>query len=231
MCANGKKGPFFVQTKEEAIANLDTFTPDENAYVSFLPRQINHRTKKDERPGERGALQYFDYMINSVQFFKSGDIILTDGERSFHTEKVQTFLASHGIIVFPIEPSLLHQFINPCDNNFHSVFKLSYYRQISKENHKSISISDKFQLAKRCFEKVSDESVYNMFLKCGILKADRDTKEILSNLLFEGFGYSGKHKPLHTLQLQAYLQWCEDNDLSFLSSTLTVEMMEHAGLV
>lgn len=128
-----------------------------------------------------------------------------------------------------IEPSLLHQFINPCDNSFHSVFKLSYYRRIAHENHKAISISEKFQLAKRCFENISEDSVQNMFIKCGLLRSDLAIEEILSDLMFEGFGYLGKNKKLHRCQLQAYLQWCEDNDLNFLSSSLTVDMMQHAG--
>lgn len=229
--SDGKKAPFFVQTKESKIANMQIFGPDDDAHISFLERQINPVTKKDVRPGERGCLLYFDYMINTVQFFKKGDYVLFDGEKSFQTSLVRNLLAENGINTLLIEPTVLHQLINPCDNHFHSLFKLSYYRKISNGNFSNISIKEKLNLAKQSYEEINEEDVQNMFKRCGLAENELDSADVLSNLMFEGMGYTrGENKKVHSNQLQSFLQWCEDNDLNHLSSSLTVEMLRIAGM-
>lgn len=123
--ADGTKSPFFIQTKEEKIYNLNIFAPEDNGHVCLLSPDP---TLKKQRPGETGMLNYLNYMINEVGFIKRGDMLLFDGEASFTTPKVQKFMLDSGVHPLSITPSVLHQLLNPCDNNFHSAFKLSYYR-------------------------------------------------------------------------------------------------------
>jgi hypothetical protein len=96
------------------------------------------------RPGERSMLAYCRYMIDIAQFIQDGDMLIFDGEKSFTTDAVQNFLSSRGVMPFVFRPSCLHQFLNPCDNNFHSLFKMSYYRLISHENFRQISVQVQF---------------------------------------------------------------------------------------
>lgn len=231
LTANGTKGPFFVQSKDKKFATLDAFEPSDYAHVSYLPRVINPTTKKDTRPGERGFLQYLDYMINSAKYFRFGDLILCDGERAFHTAKVHDYLASYNIQLILIEPPIYHQFINPCDNHFHSLFKTSYYRLISHENYREISLIEKLRLAQQCFEAIGEEDIRNMFIRCGLLESDLSSRDVLSALVFEGFGCENKSLDRHRRQLEAYLQWCEDCGFPFLSSSLTEDMLRYAGLI
>lgn len=230
--ADGVKGPFYVQSKNPRVAALDPFDLDvDNARVALVPLTKNPVTKKNIRPGEAGMKAYLDFMIDEAQFFQEGDILISDGERSFDTPLIQEYLKNRGIYLFVIEPSVLHQFMNPCDNHFHSILKLSYYREISHGNYQHVSVDQKFRIAKNCWDKIDQETIVQMFKKCGLISTGEDKRSIVMKLMHEGLSCLGKHNNFHRQSLLSYLEWCKDNNLRYLSSSLSSNMMKIAGFV
>ena len=170
-------------------------------------------------------------MIHEAGFFRAGDILISDGEKSFNTQLIQEYLKESEIILFVIEPSILHQFMNPCDNHFHSVLKLSYYKEISSRNYQQVTADQKFLLAKSCWDRISQDSVRQMFRKCGLVNTGEDKRSIVMNLMHEGLSCLGKHNNFHRKCLISYLEWCKENELSHLASSLTNNILEYAGFV
>lgn len=256
LCANGVKGPFYVQTTSNKPEIHNTFDYEKDyAYVNYVQIERNPKTKKKVRPGEKGMLHYLNFMINEAQFFNQGkisiifanyksqsnmfhlaltivgDIILSDGEKCFDTPLVQQYLLQYNITHFVIEPSVLHQLISPCDNNLHSILKLGYYRRLSKGNHQSFSVVQKLRLAKECWDEISNETVANLFHKCGLSSSAPDKRSVVMNLILEGMSALGKNNQLHRKNLLSYLQWCDDNSLNHLASSMTPEILEYSGLL
>jgi hypothetical protein len=170
-------------------------------------------------------------MIYEVGWLQSGDILLFDGERAFSTEKVTNFLQANDIYPFVIRPSLLHQFINPANNNFHSVFKLKYYRCISARNTSSLSVDKKIRIARACYDSISDSAIVSMFKKCGLIESEIDKRTIVYNLMLEGLSAIDKHKQHHKQSLASYLKWCHENDLPHVCSGLSRGMLRMAGMI
>jgi hypothetical protein len=231
LAADGRKGPFFVQTKEAKLAAMDVFNGVENAHLSYVPIERCPRTKKNIRPAERGMVKYLEYMIHDAKFLKEGDFILFDGEKSFTTPLIRRILEENGITYRVFKPSILHQFLNPADNNFHSLFKLKYYRLISRGTYATLSLSEKFKKAKQSYDAISDESIVSMFVRCGLVNSELDKRSIVHNLVFEGIRALDKHNGFHKLCLKSYLRWCKENDLRFLCSGLTRNMLRMAGML
>lgn len=232
LCANGVKGPFYVQTTSNKPEIHNAFDYEKDyAYVNYVQIERNPKTKKKVRPGEKGMLHYLNFMINEAQFFNQGDIILSDGEKCFDTPLVQQYLLQYNITHFVIEPSVLHQLISPCDNNLHSILKLGYYRRLSKGNHQNFSVVQKLRLAKECWDEISNETVANLFHKCGLSSSAPDKRSVVMNLILEGMSALGKNNQLHRKNLLSYLQWCDDNSLNHLASSMTPEILEYSGLL
>lgn len=231
LCADGRKGPFFVGTKDPKLASMDVFAGVEDAFVSYVPIVKNPVTKKNVRPAERSMLAYLDYMINEAGFLEPGDFLLFDGELSFSTPLVQTFLETHGVFPLVIKPSLLHQLLSPSDNNFHAYFKLSYYRRLSQRNSSTISIAEKLMLAKQSYDGIHDYTIRALFRRCGLVKSNEDKRTIVYNLMFESIRGLNKHQQLHKNALAAYLKWCSMNNLKNLYSSLTRERLKMAGMI
>lgn len=175
--------------------------------------------------------KYLDFMIYEAHFFQTGDIIISDGEKSFNTPLIQEYLKAHSIYLFVIEPSFLHQFMNPCDNHFHSVLKLSYYRELSSQNLQRVSVDQKFLLVKKCWDNISQASVFGMFQKCGLVNTGEDKRTIIMNLMYEGISCLGKHNDFHRKSLLSYLKWCRDQGFDYLASSLSNDMLKIAGFV
>lgn len=228
--ADGKKGPFFIQTKSAKIFNMNIFEDDPSAHISYVPILKNSKTDKNIRPGERGMLTYLKYMIEEVNFLKAGDYLLFDGEKALYTPTVQEYLSRKKIFPFVIEPSRLHQFMNPCDNNFHSLFKMSYYRAISRQNVRFVSVAEKFRLARDCFDDIGENIVAQMFVKCGLF-GDADKESTLIHLMFEGMGCLWKYDHFHRDNLIIYLEWCKKNNLHHLCSSITNSILKLSGLI
>lgn len=231
LSADGGKGPFYVGTKDAKLAAMKIFDGMDDAYMSYVPIQLNATTKKNHRPAERAMLAFLEYMINDCGYLQRGDFLLFDGEKSFTTPLVQTFLEQHGIFSLVIQPSLLHQLLSPADNNFHSLLKLSYYRKISQRNSSTLSITEKLLLAKQCYDAIDAFAIRSMFTRCGLVKSPQGKRTIVYNLMFESIRALDKHKQLHKNALSAFLKWCKSNNLKFLYSSLTYERLKMAGLI
>lgn len=211
LAADGSRGPFYVSTKSEKVAEMRIFENDPSAKVALVP-VIKHPTlKMNVAPGERGCLAYLQYMINEAQYMKTGDILLHDGEAALDTESVQQYLSLHGIYAFTI-PSALHQFLSPCDNNFHSLLKLSYYRLISNGNYKEIGIAEKLELARQCYDGIGSDVIASLFEHCGLV-GSLDKRSLVSKLMCEGLTLLGNRKDFHRRNLVAFLRWVKYNNL------------------
>lgn len=208
---------------------MNIFQGDPSAHVSYTPIIRNVKTKKNIRSGERGMLAYLEYMIEEAQFIKKGDFLLFDGEKAFYTPLIQSYLLEKGVSPFVIEPSKLHQFMNPCDNNFHSLFKSSYYRITSSQNS-PVSIPKKYAIARDCYHAISEHVVAQMFVKCGLI-GDADKQTTILRLVFEGMGCLWKYDQFHRKNLIAYMDWCEENNLKHLCASINSSILELNGII
>lgn len=181
--------------------------------------------------GERGMLAYLEYMINSACFLCPGDYLLFDGERAFSTPSVKEYLKKYDITPLVLKPPVLHQFLNPCDNDFHSVFKMAYYRSLSRGTYATLTIPEKFEMAKSAFDSVSESAIISMFRRCGLLPSDLDKETIIYNLMFEGLRALGKNNEFHKDNLAAYINWCYENDFTYLYSDLNMNVLKLAGMI
>lgn len=222
-----------MQTKEEKIEKMQIFEDVLEAYISYLPPDEvpNSKSKKKvyTRPAERGMILYLHYMIIVAKFIKPGDLLLSDGEASFNTPIIQKILVDNNIKLLLIRPSVLHQLLNPCDNDFHSIFKLSYYRRISRMSKPQVSVSEKLKIAKDCYDNISETSVARLFIKCGLI-GNQDKFEVLTKLMCEGIRCLGKYNGLHKDNLISFLTWCKENELEELRSSLTPVILKLVGM-
>jgi hypothetical protein len=176
-------------------------------------------------------LAYLDYMVNTAGYLKRGDFLLFDGEKSFTTPAVKQFLEECGIFPFVLTPSMLHQFLNPADNNFHALLKLGYYRRLSRGNYSKLSIPEKFLMAKESYESIGSASIISMFKRCGLVETEEDKSSIVSNLMFEGMRALNRNQDFHKNNLGAYLEWCDQSNLSFLYDSLDANILRMNGMI
>ena len=143
-------------------------------------------------------------------FLQSGDVLVHDGEAALSTPVVLQYLHQNRIYPFVL-PSTLHQVLNPCDNSFHSLFKLRYYRLIADFNTGSIDVKEKLNLAKQCYDDISEEVVAGMFRKCGLIESNVETnRQVVARLMCEGIYLDNFDK--HRDCLLAFLKWCQANE-------------------
>jgi len=116
---------------------------------------------------------------------------------------VYTAIVANGVTVgyFPVG---LGNLMNPCDNNFHSVFKRYYYRALEGLDH--VSKQTKFYLAEEAYFKVKEDTITNYFRHCGLL-GTKDPNHIVQELLREGVYPRRRFLKLHLKQLKSYLCW------------------------
>lgn len=168
-------------------------------------------------------------MVKVSQFIVKGDYLLFDGESSFRTPAVKSFMKKHEIYPLVITPSLLHQLLSPCDNSFNSIFKQYYYRYLASENCSTITEERKINLALKSYKKISSQSISSMFKKCGWVP-HHDLRGSILNLMSEGTG-PVKNNENHKSNLMSYLKWCIDNNLVSLCSSITRDILCSVGLL
>jgi hypothetical protein len=194
---------------------MNLFEGEADAHICYVPELKAPGKSRNISPGERATLAYLRYMIIEKKFLSYGDVLIIDGETALCTEAVQLYLSEYGISPFVL-PSALHQLLNPCDNSFHSLFKQRYYRLISNLNNGAMNLKEKFHLAKQCFHEISEESVRNMFSRCGLIPSTFNTRTIINSLMSEGIKSLDKNGQHHKLCLLSYLKWCKHNSLFHL---------------
>jgi hypothetical protein len=139
-----------------------------------------------------------------------------DNEASFKTDWVQSLFSSKGII-FGYFPVGLGNLMNPCDNNFHSVFKRNFYSLLA--GRYSLNKVTKFRLAKKAYYQVHEQSIKNFFSHVG-LSSNRSPKYVVADLLTEGIYPRQKYIPIHVKQLKSYLSWRKSQGKSIPSRIL-----------
>jgi len=203
--ADGTKFPFYVETSDRnlILCNFENILGNDG-FVAFV-------AKNQRRRAEFGFLCFLEYMCLN-KHLRRGDILIFDGEKTFVTELITEFFSKHGIFYFPIKPAVLHALLNPCDNAFHSRFKLSYNRKISRCN--AITYEEKFRMARDCYNEISRDSVRSWFNTCGIWSDSKDFEAIVLNLVNEGIrSQKGGKRKFHQHNLQVFIQWCRENNL------------------
>jgi hypothetical protein len=227
--ADGSKGPFFVRTKDKKL-NANVFSGCTDAYLCHVP-VYKSNSGKDMTPAERGMLAYIYYNVNVSGYLKRGDFLLFDGEASFRTPVVKEMLRSYGITGYVIKPSSLHQLLSPCDNHFHALFKLAYYRSLSRRNSSTISGEAKLQLALQCYRAIDSTAIISMFTKCGILPTPgQDRTTTLWKLMSEGI-CTLERVPSHRRNLFSFLKHCDKTNNIFLCQSITTEILRSVGIM
>lgn len=66
-----------------------------------------------------------------------------------------------------------------------------------------------------------------MFKRCGLIESNISKREVLINLMHEGMRCLNKNDEFHRRNLLCYLEWCKDNNLSYLCKGLRVDLISH----
>jgi hypothetical protein len=210
LSADGRRGPFVVKSTDPKLC--DIFEDSEDGIISYVPIILNPKTKRNISPGERATLAYLYDMVE-CNFLQPGDILICDAESALSTPLVQEYLFRNRIYPFVL-PCTLHALLNPCDNTFHSVFKMRYYRLISSFNRGSITVKEKLHLAKQCYFSISEETVSSMFIRNGLVDSIGEERNIVTRLMCEGLLCLDKGH--HKVCLRKFLKWCRVNGLGEL---------------
>jgi len=211
LCADGRKGPFYVGTSSIELSNMKIFDADEG-YVSYVP-VLQDSKMKNIAAGERATLSYLYYMIHIFKFLNAGDILIFDGEPSLATPIVQQYLIVNHIFYF-ILPSYHHQLLSPNDNNFHSLFKMRYYRLLTDSDTGRTDVKQKLHLALQSYNDVSDDTVRLMFQRCGLTENGEDKRTTVLRLMSEGITSLDRHNQIHKICLLEFFKWCRANSLA-----------------
>jgi len=227
LCGDGRKGPFYVRTKDRNV-NPNLFASETDAYICLVPPLKSNG--KDMTPAERGMLAYLFYNVNVSGFLNRGDVLMFDGEASFQTPVVKEMLKRCGIRGLVIKPPELHQLLSPCDNHFHALFKLAYYRLLANQSVSKLSNDTKLQLALECYRAIDNFSIISMFKKCGLLPTPgQEKRTTLMKLISEGI-CAVKKSPSHRRNLVCYLKWCEKTGNISLCQSITADILRAAGV-
>jgi hypothetical protein len=189
--ADGSTGPFYCVTNAKKISA--SVIPDDNGKVCVMP--------KTERKGERSMLAYLEWAV-ARRTLVEGDVLLMDNEGSFKTPWVQDFMESRGITPLYFPP-YLGSIMNPCDNSFHSTFKLAFQKLLVTKG--TVSTEEKIKLAYEAYQSISDESIVNMFHHVGIL--GKNPRRALETLFKEGCVPPAKWKRAHAGCYAQYRKW------------------------
>jgi hypothetical protein len=153
---------------------------EEDGKVCVLP--------KTARMGERSMLAYLEWAIARGSLV-AGDVLLMDNEGSFKTEWVRDLMESNGITPLYFPP-WLGSIMNPCDNSFHSAFKLALQKLLVSRT--SVSAEEKIKLAHQAYLSINDSDIVNMFHHVGIL--GKNPRRALEVLFKEGCKLPAKWK-------------------------------------
>jgi len=192
LVGNGTLSPLYIETSRK-FGQHDKIPPD--VHLEYLPRNTFRR-------GETGVLRCLKFQTRN-DFFQRGDLILTDNEASFKTEKVRKFLRKKGIL-YDNFPPLWGHLLNPCDENFHGNMKLRYWRYINK--FYNFNYSKKLHCINEAYFAEKESAINYFFRKCGII-GDVQPETVLNGLIFKGLFPSKKWILFHKFQLQCYLEW------------------------
>jgi hypothetical protein len=194
--ADGTVGQVYLETDTKIPTNIQL--PPETR-IEYIPK-----TKKaSDRRGERGYIACLEQNTADKSLVK-GDIVLTDAEKSFHTEAVNDYLADKGIYADQFPAGLGH-LMNPCDSYYHSSIKARYWRYID-ELEGEVSLENMIACIHKAVAREREESIRNYFKGCGIV-GNKPAEEIMNHLIYQGLSPAKKFKDLHLKQLKSFIEW------------------------
>jgi len=209
LVADGTLGPFYLETSVKKYAEFG------NAGTRY--GFIKYLKKKEFRRGEAGYLAYLQTCVDH-HYLNPGDLLLSDNESSFKTEKVKNFLEKNQIHYLYF-PSYLNHLMNPCDNYFHASIKRKYWRSV--DNLKNLPFQKKVDLIRNAFFSENETSIVKYFENCGII-GNTKPNDVLKHLFSEGLFPAKKFKFMHNQQLEDYIKWKTNGKLETLHDFLGV---------
>lgn len=199
MRGDGEHNRFYVQVSDGEVPT--NFFCSKTGCIQFVPLKAKKR-------GEVGVRHFLEYMVDENQI-ASHNLLLFDGKSAFRTNPSLEILNDLGV-TYLVFPAALHALLDPCDNNFHSAFKSYYYGEISRLSIANLTHIKKLELAALSYFQVTNESVVNMFLHCGIIGTESPEK-VVQNLVNETNCVSLQKQEIFEKQLAIFLIWASEN--------------------
>jgi len=194
LVGNGTIGKVYIESQvAKKVENVRVNS--DKAHVTF--------THKDQvRRGEVGYLKFLKWAVKE-KLLVPGDVLISDNESSFKTEKVEEYLERNDITPLNF-PSYMGHLMNPCDNYFHASAKFRYWQLISKIY--DLDYQSKIDAIVSSYYGERKESILAYLENCG-LRGERDPVQVVRHLLKEGLFPRDKFESIHNEQLQTYIEW------------------------
>lgn len=203
LVADGTLGPLYLETNTKKYAEFVNVKTD-YGYIVYRP-------KNEKKRGEKGML---DFLLTCVRdgYLNPGDLLLTDNESSFKTDKVLKYVKKNK---FDIDyfVSHLNHLMSPNDNYYHSSLKRRYWNSI--DCVKNLNFQMKVDKIRDSFYAEKESSIRNYFRNCGII-GEEDPKHVMKRLCSEGLFPAEKFEFLHNRQLEEYIKWRTKDNMKLI---------------
>lgn len=131
-----------------------------------------------------------------------GDVLLTDNEKCWTGAEFQERLKENDITHLCFPPQLGH-LMNPCDNSFHSSYKLKIQQRLI--DHPQLTREEKLRIIEASYYDCSETNIQALFKHCGITEGT--PTKTMRRLVSEGVRPTVKFADLHAHQLDEYKKW------------------------
>jgi len=174
----------------------------QNVRVDPSRGHITHLHANAPRRGETGYLNYLKWCVKE-KLLVPGDVLLSDNESSFKTEKIDEYLESKDIT--PLQfPTYMGHLMNPCDNLFHASAKRRYWQLTS--TFKRVDYQTKIDAIITAYYGETKETIFSYLRNCG-LTGNQNPVEVVRHLLKEGLFPRERFQDIHNEQLTAFIEW------------------------
>jgi hypothetical protein len=136
-----------------------------------------------------------------------------DAEAALDAEEPNDFAIAHNILIV-VAPKTTGWLVNIADHYVHSVFKRSYYSDLSRSSSAYFDPISKFEAWRRAFWSVSDAVVEHAWVANGLF-SEEPPEMVADRLLAEGMKLSARFISMHQQQLRAYLDWRRGHGFDF----------------
>lgn len=129
-------------------------------------------------------------------------MLLTDNEKCWKGAEFSSLLKENSITHLRF-PALLGHLMNPCDNSFHSSYKLKIQQKLV--NFPNVTRAEKLRIIESSYYDCGELNVQALFKHCGI--TDGNPVKSIRRLVTEGVHPAEKFADLHAHQLDEYKKW------------------------
>jgi len=129
-------------------------------------------------------------------------VLLTDHEKCWTGAEFTNILKENDITHLCF-PALLGHLMNPCDNSFHSSYKLKIQQKLI--NFPSVTREEKLRIIETSYYDCGESNIQALFKHCGI--TDTNPVRSMRRLVTEGVHPAEKFTDLHAHQLDEYKKW------------------------